>query len=267
MEELRKKARELLESGAVKLIIGYGQGSNKKARAVFIRKPEQTEKLIIDDRCLQNLAVYLTKPEVKALGKPAIVARLPVLRTILQLANENQIADAQIVALGVSPDAKLVELANLKAIEDYLSGGSFELSTEEKAELLKIEKMNSAERWKFWQEQFARCIKCYACRASCPLCYCERCLQECNQPQWIPVASHNIGNLDWHIIRAMHLAGRCVNCGDCARACPVGIPVNLLSQKLAEDVFKNFGVRAGMKAQLEYALGTFKPEDKEDFIR
>jgi len=35
--------------------------------------------------------------------------------------------------------------------------------------------------------------------------------------KWIPVASHELGNLDYHLMRAMHLAGRCVNCGECAR--------------------------------------------------
>ena len=127
--------------------------------------------------------------------------------------------------------------------------------------------MTPEQRWQFWQEQFAKCVRCYGCRASCPLCYCEKCLAECNQPQWIPAASHQIGNLDWHIIRAMHLANRCVNCGDCSRACPVGIPLHLLNQKLAEEVFKQFGARSGMKAAQEYALCNWKLEDRENFIK
>ena len=38
--------------------------------------PDKTGKLIYDERCVQNLAVYLTKAEVKNLGKMAIVATL-----------------------------------------------------------------------------------------------------------------------------------------------------------------------------------------------
>jgi len=267
MEELQKKARELLESQAIKVIIGYGKGSSGQARPVFIRKPEAVDKLILDESCVQNLAVYLLKPEVKALAKPGIVAKTPVLRTILQLASENQIKDGELVVLGISPDNKLIEFSDLKAIEDYVSGLSFEYSQADKALLEKLEKMSQAERFRFWQEQFSKCIKCYACRASCPLCYCARCMVECNQPQWIPVAPHQVGNLEWHIVRAMHLAGRCVNCGDCGRACPVGIPVHLLGEKLAEEIFKSFGLRSGAKVQGEYALGAWKLEDKEDFIR
>ena len=266
MEQLRKKARELLESGAVQTVIGYGEGSGRKARAVFIQKPDQADRLILDERCQQNLAVYLLKPEVKNLGKPAIVARLPVLRSILELASESQVADGRFVVLGISADGKLLDLADLKAIADYVSAQSLELTPGEREELKKIEKMSAPERWKFWQEEFSRCLKCYACRASCPLCYCSLCAVECNQPQWISVAPHARGNLEWHIVRAMHLAGRCVNCGECARACPVGIPLNLLTRKLGEEVFKNFGLRAGTTPDLNYALSTFKPEDKEDFI-
>jgi len=267
MEELKKKARELLESGAVKVIIGYGKGSADRPRAIFIRKPEHTDQLIYNEQCLQNLAVYLTKPEVKGLGKPAIVARVPTLRAILQLSSENQIKEGDVLVLGISLEGRLLEIPDFKAIETYLAGCNLDLTAEEKASIEKLEKMSADERWKFWQEQFAKCIKCYACRASCPMCYCERCLVECNQPQWVPVPSHQIGNLDWHIIRAMHLAGRCVGCGNCERACPVGIPLMLLNNKLAEEVFKNFGSRAGLKAGQEYALGVFKPDDKENFIK
>jgi ferredoxin len=267
MDALRKKARELLESGACQVVIGYGEGSGGGARAIFVRRPEESQGLILDDRCEQNLAVYLMKKEVKDLGKAAIVARLPVLRTILQLAAESQLADGEFVIIGISPEGKLIDLPEFKSVVEYVNSQPLELTNEEQEQIKRIENMSMQERWNFWSNEFSRCLKCYACRASCPLCYCSSCVVECNKPQWIPVAPHGGGNLDWHIVRAMHLAGRCINCGDCARACPVDIPLNLLTQKLGEEVFKDFGLRAGTKAEIEYALSTFKPEDQENFIR
>jgi ferredoxin len=267
MDALRDKAREMLASGACQVVIGYEQGSGNRARACFVRKPEDADRLIMNDRCEQNLAVYLTKHEVRELGKPAVVAKLPTMRAILQLAAESQLQEGDLEVIGISPEGELVEIPEFKALEDYVNSNPLELTKEEKDQIEKIEGMSRQDRWNFWTDNFTRCLKCYACRAACPLCYCSSCVVQCNRPQWIPVPPHGEGNLDWHVVRAMHLAGRCVNCGDCARACPMDIPLNFLTQKLSEEIFTEFGLRAGTRAELEYALSTYKPEDQEDFIR
>jgi len=268
MEALRKRARELLETGAVDVVIGYGAGSAPdRARAIFVRTPKQADELILDDRCSRNLAVYLMKPEVQALGRPAIVANVPALRSILQLAAESQMADGRVVAIGFNGNGTLTELPTFKAIEEYLAAIPPALTPEELARIATIEKMSMAERFAFWRSLFARCLRCYACRAACPLCYCGKCFVECNQPQWIPAIPHEESNLEWHLTRAMHLAGRCINCGDCAAACPVGIPLNVLTQMLAREVAGQFGLHAGTSSKKEYVLSTFKTDDKETFIR
>ena len=268
MEALRNKARELLAGKTVQVVIGYGPGSGGGARAVFIREAAQAGILVFDGTCRQNLAVYLMKPEVRQLGKAALVATPPALRTILQLAAENQLADAGVLVLAVSPSGnEVVPLATFAALEAHVAALDTGLGPAEKAELETTAALSLEQRRQFWEEQFSRCLKCYACRAACPLCYCTRCTVECNQPQWIPVPAHDLGNLEWNVMRAMHLAGRCVNCGDCSRACPVGIPLYLLNQKLISDVLDGFQARSGMAARADNAMSTFKPNDPEDFIR
>ena len=267
LEELKNNARDLLENRTANVVIGYGKGSGKNVRPVFIRKPGEVEQLIFDEKCVQNLAVYLLKPEVKALGKPAIVAILPVMRTINQLTAENQIAEGEVTVIGISQEGTILKFTDLKSVGLYVSKIPSELTQEDKKRLEQIEELPPEERWAFWQQKLSACIKCYACRASCPLCYCSRCTVECNQPQWISVPSHKLGNMEWHIMRAMHLAGRCVNCGDCFRACPLEIPLNILTQKLAEEVIRNFGITAETEEGPIYPLSTFNPDDKADFIR
>jgi ferredoxin len=142
-----------------------------------------------------------------------------------------------------------------------------ELTPENREQLDKLSKMSREERWNFWVKELSACVKCYACRAACPLCYCEQCTVDCNKPQWISVPSHQLGNMEWHIMRAMHLAGRCVDCGDCYRACPLGIPLNLLTQKLHQDITDAFIISGVEEEKPAYPLGTFRPDDKEDFIR
>ncbi len=266
MEELRSRARELLASGAVQVVIGYGRGSGGGARALFLRDPGRAHELVYDGSCLQNLCVYLLKPEVRRLGKPALVAHAAALRTILQLAAENQLVEGSLLALLPGRDG-IETLATFAAIEERVAALGAGPGDEEKRELQHHGALPLEQRRDFWQEQFSRCLKCYACRAACPLCYCTRCTVECNQPQWIPVPAHDLGNLEWNVLRAMHLAGRCVDCGDCSRACPVAIPLHLINRKLAAVVEESFAFRAGRAARAENALSTFKPDDAEDFIQ
>ena len=267
MESLRKKAKELLEKGDIKLVIGYEEAPDKTVRAVFVRKPEDTEKLILDERCEQNLAVYLTKLEIKQLGKPAIIANISALRSILQIASENQIKEDGLITISVTPKGEIKEYNNFKEIEDFIASSDLNLPAKDEEMIKKLEGMTVEERWQFWSEQLSRCIKCYACRASCPMCYCGRCQVEYNQPQLVTVEATPMGNFELHVIRAMHLAGRCVNCGECGRACPVDIPIHLLNFKTVLTVKEKFNVNAGTKADLESVMSNYKPDDKENFIR
>lgn len=268
MELLRTKAMALLESGTVQVVIGFAAGSAAgRPRPLFARRPDQAQKLVFDEHCRQNLAVYLIKPEIKALGKPAIVARPATLRTMLQYAVENQTTDGAALMLAVTDDGQVVELATLAAIEEYVAQLPRGLSATEQQELQKLDQMSREQRWQFWQAELSRCVKCYACRAACPLCYCDRCITDNNQPQWVPVASDAFGNLEWNVARAMHLAGRCVNCGSCADACPEHIRIDLLNHVLALEALTQFGAEAGASLRKEYALASFKPDDKEEFIR
>jgi ferredoxin len=266
MSELIKKAVSLLESSSVQVVIGYGSGTGNRTRAIFATKAEDCQNLLFDSRCVQNLAVYLTKTEIKKLGKPAIVAPIPVLRSILQLAVENQITENDLVVIGISPESELVEFATLASIEAFLS--NYKIVIEEKylQTIQKIKDMPVAERFAFWVKELEPCFKCYACRGACPLCYCTRCTVDDNLPQWISVASHPLGNLEWHIMRAMHLAGRCTDCEACYNACPMGIPIHLLTKSMLQDVTENFG-NYGPSLDKPNALSSFKPDDKESFIR
>jgi len=266
MNELIKNAAALLESNAVQVIIGYGKGSAGRTRAILVTNVADCEKLIFDSRCVQNLAVYLTKQEIKKLGKPAIVAPIPVLRSILQLAVENQITEKDLVILGITPESELISFETFASIETFLATHWIAIDEKYQEIICKIKNMPVAERFAYWVKELEPCFKCYACRAACPLCYCTRCTVEDNQPQWISVAAHPLGNLEWHIMRAMHLAGRCTDCEACYNACPMAIPINLLTKSMLQDVAENFG-SYGPSLDKENTLSSFKPDDKESFIR
>ena len=266
MNKLIKKATALLESNAVQVVIGYGKGSAERTRAIFITEVAYCEQLIFDSRCIQNLAVYLTKHEVKHFSKMAIVATLPVMRSIMMLISEQQIFEENIVVLGVSADGSLLDIADIHVMQGYIEKSDLSNPAKQKELLAELNKLSPEEKFAYWQKELSKCIKCYACRQACPMCYCTRCSVEVNQPQWIPVQSNTHGNMEWHILRAMHLAGRCVSCGECGRACPVGIPCHLLTMHLADQVHNYFKVYAGTSEKMSSVLSTFEPNDKESFI-
>lgn len=266
MNSLISRAKELLENNSVQLIIGYENGTSGKVRASFITNPYKADKLIYDERCKQNLAVYLIKKEVKKIGRMGIVANLSVMRTILMLMSENQLKESDILILGMNDLNELMEFTDICKVEEYVEKCNLGNPDPDKEMLKKLNSMSIQERWEYWQNEFSKCIRCYACRAACPLCYCKKCTVECNQPQWIPVPAHAAGNLDWHIMRSMHLAGRCVSCGECGRACPVDIPIHLMTMQMAEEVHEMFGIWAGTSKEMPSVLSTFKPDDKENFI-
>jgi ferredoxin len=266
MNNLSQRAKELLENNAVQVVIGYEAGPTGIARPAFISSPSKADKLIYDERCVQNLAVYLTKAEVRKLGKMAIVATLPVMRSIMMLISEKQITSDDIVVLGISAEGSLLDIADIQVMKAFIEKSDLTNPSKDKELLSQLNKLSQEERLEYWQKELSKCIKCYACRQSCPMCYCIRCTVEVNQPQWIPVQANTHGNMEWHILRAMHLAGRCISCGECGRACPVGIPCHLLTMQLADQVHNYFKVYAGTSDNMSSVLSTYEPNDKESFI-
>jgi ferredoxin len=130
----------------------------------------------------------------------------------------------------------------------------------------RIEAMTLAERWAFWTGEFERCVRCYACRQACPVCFCERCVAEKTVPQWIESSPHGRGNLAWHLTRALHQAGRCTGCGECERACPAGIPLSLINRKLERAVAARFGAVASDDPAAPAPVGAFTLDDPQEFI-
>jgi ferredoxin len=117
-----------------------------------------------------------------------------------------------------------------------------------------------------WRRELSRCIRCYACRNACPLCYCSDCVLDRLRPQFVRRTVDFGENLHFHITRAFHLAGRCIGCGECQRVCPQGIPLMDLNRKLAKDVKELFGYEAGTDPEAKPLFATFKPEDPDEGI-
>ncbi len=173
--------------------------------------------------------------------------------------------------------------ANFPVVYDILLGEKTKRSNPEPYESLKaIDDLSQEERWNFWKEQLGKCIRCYACRSVCPMCFCDECVvdtisfaisadttaeEKAQRIKWIdksPVTSENFG---YHLIRALHLAGRCIDCGECERVCPLAIPIRFLNKKLEKVAKELFDYDVGFDPEQASLVSCFKDDDPEDFIR
>lgn len=146
----------------------------------------------------------------------------------------------------------------------------------------RIESLSQDEKWAFWEGQLGKCVRCYACRSVCPMCYCDECVadtinfavtaettaeEKARKIKWLEKSPTPSENTFYHLVRAIHLAGRCIDCGECERGCPVNIPLRLLNKKMEKEAKLLFGYDVGFDPDKPALISCFRDEDPEDFIR
>lgn len=288
METLIGAAKKALLSGEVKLIIGYTPAGNSgRTRPFIARTPDEAELLTFNHNCQNNLAVYLTRIPKPSKGKTGIVVKGCDVRSINALIQENKIRRDDIYIIGAAcsgiaadqyqpfdksntMDKCISCTTQIPASVDVVTG---EAEPYEKpddrtnAELQRLGALTPEERFSFWQNEFEKCIKCYACRQACALCYCGQCITDKTTPRWIESSSSPRGNFSWNLIRAFHLSGRCTGCGECERACPADIPLMLLNRKMGMVAMKEFGYRHGSNPDDSPLVGSYELSDNNSFFK
>jgi formate dehydrogenase (coenzyme F420) beta subunit len=309
-EQIRNISRKALAEKKVELIIAFGKGSIPyRAKPVFIKNQEDTDKIVWNSFCSLNLARYLVKYQDRKVG---IVAKGCDTRAIVSLIKEKKVSRENVYIIGVSCSGmaavsdidKLVPVSTIDSIteesgklfitagknasehkkEDFINASCKEcmypnpvISDETAGEKVtpagdrfkkvkEFEKLPCEQRAEYFMQEFNKCIRCYACREVCPMCYCTECFTDSSDPKWIDTGTESTDKSMYLIIRAFHMVGRCVDCGACTRACPKGVDLNIIMNKISSDLKDNYQFEAGVSLEEKIPLITYKEDDNDDFI-
>jgi len=270
-EEIQEIASKLLKEDEVDKIIGFGKGLfSKEVTPIFVSREEDVNRLLFSPEAEMSLAKYLLNYKDQ---KVAIVAKPCDSRAIASYLSEDLIKRENVKIIGINgcpgiEDNTACQECDIRnpVIFDYTVGE--EMSDEEiQAEIAgfkdEIEEMSPKEKMEYFRNEFERCTRCYACREACYVCYCEQCFTESNQPDWVGDSVKLNDNITYHLMRAMHMAGRCVNCGACEMACPEGIDVRALAAKMVRAADEIFDYKAGVDPEQKTLLSEYDINDRE----
>ena len=288
--EMRAVAKELLESGEATVVIGWEKGTMPyNSTPVMIRSAAEVDKLIWDEYCQQNLSTYLID-FIYTEDKVAIFAKGCDTRAYNRLIQDKRITADKCIIIGVPcsgmknakaaarlPEGAEVPMANAckecrypnPVVFDRKIGQDVTPWCTEKnfADVEAIEAMGQDEKAAFWQSQYSKCIRCYACRNICPACNCTNCIFDQSASGWQSKDINASENEFYGVTRAFHVAGRCIECGQCEMVCPSDIPIMLMNKKFIKDIDTLFGAyEAGIETEGPTQLSHYEVSDPEEFM-
>ena len=249
MKAMQERVRKLIEEKKIDGFIGLKIEHGHPSPVMFTRENlDDFETLVVGDvRYPLNKVLLKVANQYPELTFGVMVRGCDE-RGLTELFKWNQLHRDRVIPVGIACPSELAQSCECYKPypSDWVVGEKTEGISKSKR-LQNIEGMNQKERLSYWLSQFNKCIKCYGCRDVCPMCFCEVCSLE--DRNFILTGKLPPENPTFHLSRAVHMVGRCIDCGLCEEACPSDIPVRTLYKKVNEIVKEYFDYKTGESSE------------------
>ncbi|MEE9121708.1 MAG: 4Fe-4S ferredoxin [Syntrophobacteria bacterium] len=250
-EKVKARVKELLDSGKIRGFLGLKNMNGHIGPHLFCDSNDLDD-LVTGDRERPGDSRYPLNKQLINFARCYPEETFGVLvrgcdeRGVKTLFTWNQLDPEKVVPVGIACPQELAE--GCECLQPYPD----EFVDGEKAEgcsfasVAQVDGFDLAGRLEHWLAEFAKCVKCYGCRNICPMCFCKECTLE--SKDLIHTGDIPPENPIFHLTRAVHMAGRCIDCGLCNEACPADIPLRTLYKKVADIIDQEFHYRPGYAA-------------------
>lgn len=280
--QIREIASKLFAEGKIDVFVGYRMtGFDENQVPALIRDPNEVSKLVFTDKSVFNLTNYLKQDHTRN-KRIGLVVKGCDSRALNLLLTESQVKRENLHIVGIPCKGVVDENGNKMqncieciypnpvVFDEMVDGtptGSEAPPYQVNTDIQNIAAMDLVERRAYFEEVFESCIRCNACRHSCPMCYCAKCCID--QETSTLYHGANTTSSAFHALMtwSLHLAGRCVDCRNCEKACPSHLPLHLLHKWNEQVIYENFQEHlAGVHEGDRGAFYKYSMKDPDDFI-
>lgn len=262
IHSIKNRVRKLLDSGEIKGFLGLAEKNGHVAPHLF-QKGDDLDIMALGDRKHPGDARYPLSKYLMNLYRAypdeifGILVRGCDDRALKTLYTWNQLTPNKVIPVGIACPQELADACgcSLPYPDEIAAGEKVEPRISQK--VADVDNLMLTDRFDYWMSEFVKCIKCYGCSNICPMCFCNECSLKCDDlikkgelPPEIPVFHHT---------RAMHMVGRCIDCGLCEEACPSGIPLRTLYKKVNSILDDKFDFTTGIRRGQRSPLNNLEP--------
>lgn len=267
IDAIKEKVKELLDTGEIKGFMGLAMQNGHIAPHLY-QKGDALDDMVLGDKDKPGDARYPLNKYLMNIASAYPEETFGVLvrgcdeRGLNALYTWNQLKKNKIVPVGIGCPQELADACECSQPfpESMVAGEKAE--GREYSSVAAVDALVFSEKFSYWMDEFVKCIKCYGCSNICPMCFCNDCSLKCDElikrgelPPEIPVFHHT---------RAMHMVGRCIDCGLCEEACPSNIPLRTLYKKVNSIMGEQFDFQTGIRPGARSPLNMLEPAQGKD---